>query len=56
MLLATLIADPIAKIVSSARRGQEADAMSARDLADIAIDSQFVGHSQLMSSRPPARW
>jgi hypothetical protein len=56
MLLATLIATLTAKLASFVRRGQEIDAMSARDLADIGVDGQFVGQSQLMSGRPPARW
>jgi hypothetical protein len=56
MLLATLIASLISKLASFARRGQEIEAMSARELADIGVDGHVVGQIHTTSSRPLARW
>jgi len=56
MLLATLIANLISKLASVARRGQEIEAMSARELADIGIDGHVVGQIYNTSGRSLARW
>jgi hypothetical protein len=56
MLLATLIANLISKLASFVRRGQEIEAMSVRELADIGIDGHVAGRIYTTSGRPPARW